>query len=84
MLYFLLKFTLVSNSALLFWKLLVSEFLLGISDFGSFSFCSSSKSCPSARDVHQLLMLSARTLTYFHSGTLSSVIFYNIIIINDN
>jgi hypothetical protein len=32
MLSFLLKFTLVSDSALPFWKLLVSEFLLGISE----------------------------------------------------
>jgi hypothetical protein len=29
---FLIKFTLVSNSALLFWKLLVSEFLPDISE----------------------------------------------------
>jgi hypothetical protein len=45
---FSLKSTVVLNSALLFWKLLVSEFLLGISET---SHCSmfSSKNCPSAR-----------------------------------
>jgi hypothetical protein len=45
---FLLKFTLVLNSVL-FWKLLVFEFLLGISDFCLIDVCSSRKNCPSAR-----------------------------------
>jgi hypothetical protein len=48
--FFFLKYTVVLNSALMFWKLLVSEFLLGISrDFAMFNVCSSSKNCPSAR-----------------------------------
>jgi hypothetical protein len=46
---FLLKSTLISNAARPFWKLLVSEFLLCISDFAWFNVCSSSKNCPSAR-----------------------------------
>jgi hypothetical protein len=45
---FLLKFTLALNSVL-FWKLLVFEFLLGTSETALFSVCSSSKNCPSAR-----------------------------------
>jgi hypothetical protein len=48
MLSFLLKFTLVSNSALPFWKLLASEFLLGISET-LFNVCTSCKNCSSAR-----------------------------------
>jgi hypothetical protein len=72
MLSFLLKFILVSNSDLPFWKLLVSEFLL----------CS--MSAPHLKivpllDVHQLLMLSARKLTYLEPGTFSSVILYNML-----
>jgi hypothetical protein len=35
-------------------------------------------------DVHQLLMLSAETLTYSEPATFSSVTVYNIIIINEN
>jgi hypothetical protein len=72
MLSFLLKFSLVLNSVLLFLKLLVSEFLLGT--------LHCSMSAPHVKiipllDVHQLLMLSARTLTYLEPGTFSSIIF---------
>jgi hypothetical protein len=53
---FLLKSTLVLNSALPFWKLLVSEFLLGIAETAFFSICSSCKNytyvrCASAANV---------------------------------
>jgi hypothetical protein len=75
--FFLLKSTLVLNSALLFWKLLVSEFLLGISET---LYCSMSalhvKIVP-LLDVHQLLMLFAGTLTYSESETFTLIIFYN-------
>jgi hypothetical protein len=79
MLSFLLKFTSASNSALLFWKLLVSEFLLGISEI-----LHRSMSAPQAKiiplpDVHQLLLLFAGTFTYSDPGTFSSVIFYNML-----
>jgi hypothetical protein len=61
---FLLKSTLVLNSALPFWKLLVFEFLPGISET---LYCLLSpvhvKFVPSL-DVHQPLRLFAGTLTY--------------------
>jgi hypothetical protein len=81
MLSFLLKFTLVSNCALLFWKLLVPEFLLGISETLHCSVSAPLVKIVPLLDVHQLLMLSAGTLTYLHPGTFSSAIFYNIIVI---
>jgi hypothetical protein len=37
------------NSVFPFWKLLVSVFLLGISETALFNVCFSSKNCPSAR-----------------------------------
>jgi hypothetical protein len=46
---FLYKFTLVVNSVLLFWKLLVFEFLLCILETLLCSVCSACKNCPSAR-----------------------------------
>jgi hypothetical protein len=79
MLPFLLKFTLVSNSALLFWKLLVFEFLLGISGILHCTISAPHVKIVPLLDVHQLLMLSAGTLTYSASGTFSSVIFYNML-----
>jgi hypothetical protein len=74
---FLLKFTLVSKSALLFWKLLVSEFLLDISEIFHYSMSAPRVKAVPLLDVHQLLMLFAETLTYSEPGTFSSVIFYN-------
>jgi hypothetical protein len=79
MLSFLLKFTLVTNSALLFWKLLVSEFLLGISEILLCSMSARHLKIVPLLDVHQLLMLSARTLTFLEPGKFSSVILYNML-----
>jgi hypothetical protein len=49
MLSFLLKFTLVPNSALLFLKLLVFEFRLGISETSGYSALVPHANSPSAR-----------------------------------
>jgi hypothetical protein len=77
MLSFLLKFTLVPKSAPLFWKLLVSEFLLGVSVILHCSMSAPRVNIDPLLDVHQLLMLSAETLTYSEPGTFSSFFFYN-------
>jgi hypothetical protein len=77
--YFLLKFTLVSKSAPLFYKLLVSEFLLGKSGILDCSMSATHVKIVPLLDVHQLLMFFAETLTYSEPGTFSSVIFYNIV-----
>jgi hypothetical protein len=79
MLSFSLKFTLVSHSALPFWKLLVSDFLPGISETLLCSMSAPHVKIVALRDVHQLLMLSARTLTYSEPGTFSSNVFYNML-----
>jgi hypothetical protein len=73
---FLFKFTLVLNSVL-FWKLLVFEFILGKSET---LLCS--VSAPQVKIVpllgwHQLLILFAGTLTYLEPKTFSLIIFYN-------
>jgi hypothetical protein len=78
MLSFLLKFTLVSKSALLFWKLLICEFLLGISEILHCSMSAPRVNIVPLLDVHQLVMLFAETLMYSEPGTFSCVIFYNI------
>jgi hypothetical protein len=78
MLSYLLKFTLVSKSALLFWKLLVSEFLLSISEILHCSMSAPRVNIVPLPDVHQLLMLFAETLTNSEPGIFSSVIFYNV------
>jgi hypothetical protein len=70
MFYFLLEFTLVSNSALPFWKCLVSEFLLGIPETSRCSAPVSHVFIIPLLDVHQLLMLFHGTLTYSQSRTL--------------
>jgi hypothetical protein len=75
---FLLKFSLVSKSALLFWKLLFSELLLDISEISHCSMSAPRVQIVPLLDVHQLLMLFAETLTYSEPGTFSSVIFYNV------
>jgi hypothetical protein len=79
MLTFSFKFILVSNSALLFWKLLASEFLLGISETLLCSMSAPRVKIVPLLDVHQLLILSAGKLTYLDSGTFSFVIYYNIL-----
>jgi hypothetical protein len=62
--FFLFEFTLVLNSVLLFWKLLVFEFLLGISeDFLCSLFVPHAKTGPLLH-AHQLPMLFAKTLMY--------------------
>jgi hypothetical protein len=72
---FLLKFTLVSNSALLFWKLLASDFLLGISEILHCSMSAPRVKIVPLLDAHQLLMLFAETLMYSEPGTYSSIFF---------
>jgi hypothetical protein len=73
MLSFSLKFILGPNFPPLFWKLLVSEFLLGV-----FATLHCSVSAPPVKivppqDVHQLQMLSAGMITCSDPGTFSSV-----------
>jgi hypothetical protein len=57
---FLFKSTLISDSALPFWKLLVSEFVLGISDTLRCSMSAAHLKIVPLLDMHQLLMLFAR------------------------
>jgi hypothetical protein len=76
---FLLKFTLVSKFALLFWKVLVSEFLLGISEILHCSMSAPRVKIFPLLDVHQLLMLFAEMLTYSEPGRFSCVIYYNML-----
>jgi hypothetical protein len=67
----LFKFTLALNSALPFWKLLVSEFLLGISET-----LLRSTSAPQVKIV-SLLMLFVGTLTYVEPKLFFLIIFHN-------
>jgi hypothetical protein len=67
MLAFLLKFTLVPNSALLFLKLLVSEFRLGISETSGYSALVPHANTVPLLDLRQLLMTVVRMLTYSRS-----------------
>jgi hypothetical protein len=76
---FLFKFTLVLNSVLLFWKLLVFEFLVGISDTLIYSMPVPHVKIVPLLDVHQLLMLFAAALTYSESRTFSFIIFHKIV-----
>jgi hypothetical protein len=75
MLCFLFKFTLVLNSALLFWKLLASEFLLGISETLHCSVSAPHVKFVPLLDVRQLLMLFAGTSTYSEPVTLFLIVF---------
>jgi hypothetical protein len=75
----LFKFTLVQNSVLPFWKLLVSEFLLGASETLLYSVPAPHIKIVPMLDVHPFLMLFAGTLTYSMPVTFSSIIFYNIL-----
>jgi hypothetical protein len=74
---FLFKFTVALNSVLLFWKLLVFEFPLGISET---LLCSMSapqvKIVPLLHAYHPL-MFFAGTLTYLEPKPLSVIVFYN-------
>jgi uncharacterized protein YhhL (DUF1145 family) len=73
---FLYKFSSVLNSVLLFWKLLVFEFLHGIPDTLHCSLSAPHVKIVPLLDVHQLLMFPG-TLSYSEPGTFSSIIFYN-------
>jgi hypothetical protein len=76
---FLHKSTLVLNSALPFWKLVVSEFLLGISETLHCSVSAPHVKIVHLLDAHQLLMLFAMTLTYSEPETFALVNCYNML-----
>jgi hypothetical protein len=59
----------------LFWKLLVSEFLLGISETLHCSMFAPHVKIAPLLDVQRLLMLFAGTLTYFEPKPFSFIIF---------
>jgi hypothetical protein len=75
--YSLSKFTVVSNTALPFWKLSVFESLLGISETFLCSISALHLKTIFLQDVHELLMLSAGTLMYLKQILFPLVIFYN-------
>jgi hypothetical protein len=65
-------------SVRMFWKLLVSVYLLGISrTLHCLVFVRHVAIVP-LLDVHQLLILFAGMLTYLKSGTFSSIVSFNI------
>jgi hypothetical protein len=72
----LLKFTMVLNSALLFWKLLAFEFLLGTSETLLCSVSAPQADIDPLLDVLQLLMLFAGILTYLEPNLFSLIIYY--------
>jgi hypothetical protein len=74
---FLLKSTVVLNSAFPFWKSLVSEFLLGISETLQCSMSALQVKIIPRLDAHQLLVLFARTLTYSEPETFALINVYN-------
>jgi hypothetical protein len=76
---FLLMSTLVLNSVFPFCKLLVSEFLISISDTLLCSMSALQVKIVPLLDVHQLLMLSAGMLTYLEPETFTLIIFYNML-----
>jgi hypothetical protein len=75
--YFLLESILVLISAFPFWKVLISEFLLGISETLHCSMSALQVKIVLPLDAHQLLMLFARTLTYSETETFTLINFYN-------
>jgi hypothetical protein len=77
--FFLFKSTFVLNSAIQFWKLLVSEFLLGISETLHCLLSALQVKIVPLLDAHQLLMLFARTLTYSEPETFTLIICYNML-----
>jgi hypothetical protein len=78
---FLFRFTLVLNSVLQFWKLLVFEFLLGVSQTLHCSMSAPKVKTVPLLDVHQLLMLFVGTLTYSEPRKFTLIIFYVTIVI---
>jgi hypothetical protein len=73
---FLLKFTVVLNRVLLFWKLLAFEFLLGTSETLLCSVSAPQADIVLLLDVLQLLMLFAGILTYLEPNLFSLITFY--------
>jgi hypothetical protein len=76
---FLQKYTVVLNSALPFWKLLVSEFLLGISETLHCSMSALQVKTVPLLDAHQLLMLFARRLMYSEPEMFTLIVCYNML-----
>jgi hypothetical protein len=76
---FFLMSIVVLNSALLFWKLLDSEFLLGISETLQCSMSALQVKIVSLLDAHQPQILFARTLTYSELETFALIICYNML-----
>jgi hypothetical protein len=74
---FLHKSTLVLNSALPFWKLLFSEFLLGISETLHCSMSALQVKIVPLLDVHQLVF--ARTLMYSKLEMFTLINYYNML-----
>jgi hypothetical protein len=72
--FFLLKSTLILNYALLLRKLLVSEFLLGISETLHCSMSALKVKIVPLLHAHQLIMLSAGTLTYWEPEKFTLII----------
>jgi hypothetical protein len=70
---------LVLNSALPFWKLLVSEFLLGNSETLHCSISALQVKTVSLLDAHQILILFARMLIYSEPETLALIVCYNML-----
>jgi hypothetical protein len=75
---FLLKFTVVLNFALMFWKLLAFEFLLGTSETFLCSMSAPQVINVTLLDALQLLMLFAGILTYLEPSLFSSITFLRI------
>jgi hypothetical protein len=69
---------------LLFWKMLVSEFLLGIAEISLYSVSAAHvNTCIVLLEVYQLLMLFAGTLlTYSEPRKFSLMIFYNMLLLS--
>jgi hypothetical protein len=78
---FSFKFTLVLNSVLVFWKLLVFEFLHGITETLLCSMSASHVKIVPLLDVHQPLMLFAGTLIYSKRKKFSLIIFYKTLLL---
>jgi hypothetical protein len=76
---FLLKSTVVLNSALPFWKLLVSEFMLGISETLHCSMSALQVKIVPLPEAHQVLVLFAGNLTYSEPQPFALINCYNML-----
>jgi hypothetical protein len=65
---FILKSTLVLNSALPFWKLLVSEFLVDISETLHYSMSALQAKIVPLLDIHQLQNFVCKDVDVFGAG----------------